>query len=64
MKESVVDNQKGMAQEDFENQKLLPILKEAYELLSELTARKDEANRKVKQIEKAKKEMLQTKKTF
>ena len=53
-----------MASEDFENQKLFPILKEAYDLLSELTARKEEANKKVKQIEKTKKEMLQTKKTF
>jgi hypothetical protein len=37
MKETVVDNQKGMAAEDFENQKLFTILQEAYELLAELT---------------------------
>lgn len=37
-----------MAAEDFENQKLFTTLKEAYELLAELTQRKEEAAKKVK----------------
>jgi hypothetical protein len=49
-----------MNQEDFENVKIVPILKEAYELYAELDSKKAEAEKKVKKIQKAKKEMKET----
>ena len=51
-----------MPSEDFENMKLLPILKEAYDLFHELDSRKTEAEQKIKQIEEEKKKLIQTKK--
>lgn len=60
LKEKVEDTQKKMAQEDFENIKLLPILKEAYDLYAELDGKKEEAERKVQKIQKAKLAMKET----
>ena len=40
LKERVEDTQKKMNQEDFENVKILPLLKEAYELYAELDSKK------------------------
>jgi hypothetical protein len=50
LKERVEDTQKKMIQEDFENVKILPILKEAYELYAELDTKKEEAEKKVRKI--------------
>ena len=47
-----------MPSEDFENTKLLPILKEAYDLFHELDSRKTEAEQKIKKIEEAKKKLI------
>ena len=62
MKEDVKDKQKEMPSEDFENLKLLPILREAYDLFHMLDSRKSEAEKKIKDIEKAKKKLIETKK--
>jgi len=62
MREKVEDTQKKMSQEDFENVKLFPILKEAYELYHELDMKIEEAERKVKSIQKQKTLMKETKK--
>jgi hypothetical protein len=48
LKERVEDTQKKMNQEDFENIKILPILKEAYELYAELDSKKEDAEKKVR----------------
>lgn len=62
MKEEVKDKQEKMPSEDFENIKLMPILKEAYELFHMLDSRKAEADKKVKDIEATKKKLIETKK--
>lgn len=62
MKEEVKDKQKEMLSEDFENIKLMPILKEAYELFHSLDSRKADAEKKIKNIEEAKKKLIETKK--
>ena len=50
MKEDVKDKQKEMPAEDFENIKLQPILREAYDLFHMLDSRKTEAEKKIKEI--------------
>jgi len=62
MKEDVKDKQKEMPSEDFENIKLMPILKEAYDLFHMLDSRKAEAEKKIKDIEESKKKLIETKK--
>jgi len=58
LREGVADKQDKMPSEDFENTKLLPILKEAYDLFHELDSRKTEAEQKIKKIEEAKKKLI------
>ena len=53
LREGVTDKQDKMPSEDFENAKLLPILKEAYDLFHELDGRKTDAEQKIKKIEEA-----------
>ena len=60
LKERVEDTQKKMAQEYFENAKLLPILREAYDLYAELEGKKEQAEKKIKAIQKAKVSMKET----
>ena len=62
MKEDVKDKQKEMPAEDFENIKLIPILREAYDLFHSLDSRKAEAEKKIKEIEETKKKLIETKK--
>jgi len=51
-----------MAQEDFENKKLLPILKEAFDLFEELNNRKEEMQKNALKREKAKQEKIEIRK--
>ena len=57
MKESVADTQKDMQQEDFENIKLTPILKEAFELWSKLNKFHQDNKNKAKEIQKQRKSL-------
>ena len=57
MKESVADTQKDMQQEDFENIKLTPILKEAFELWSKLNKFHQDNKNKAKHIQKQRKSL-------
>ena len=60
MKETHADTQKDMRQEDFENIKLTPILKEAYELLEKLIKFTEDNKKKEKVIKKQRKELSET----
>ena len=62
MKEDVKDKQKEMPSEDFENLKIMPILKEAYDLFHELDSRKADADKKIKSLEDTKKKLIEAKK--
>jgi hypothetical protein len=54
MRERVEDQQEKIPPEDFENVKLFPVLKEAYEMIADIEKRKTKADARVKQINKAK----------
>lgn len=53
MKEDVTE-QKKVPQEDWEKKKLIPILTEAYQLVVKIENKKAEADKKVKELQKAK----------
>lgn len=57
MKETVADTQKDMHPEDFENIKLTPILKEAYELFAKIHKFNEDNKKKGKVIEKQRKSL-------
>ena len=54
MRENAEDKQKEMVPEDFENVRLFPILKEAFDIIKMLENRRADADKKIKKIEAAK----------
>lgn len=46
-----------MANEDWENKKLVPILTDAYHLVIKIEGKKEEANKKIRQLQKAKEKL-------
>ena len=46
-----------MANEDWENKKLLPVLTEAYHLIVKLEKKKEESKAEIQKLEKAKKKL-------
>jgi hypothetical protein len=60
MREAPTEQQK-LPPEDFENPKLSSILQEAYTLYMELDQRRSKAEKKIKEIEQAKKKMIEQK---
>ena len=46
------ESQKKRSEEDFENKKLVPILKEAFDLITIIENRKKDAEKKIKRIER------------
>jgi hypothetical protein len=46
------DSQKKMPEEDFDNKKLLPILKQAFDLINEIENRKNATEARIKKIER------------
>lgn len=46
------DSQKKMPEEDFENKRLLPILKQAFDLITELEGKKKATETRIKKIER------------
>lgn len=50
LRDNKEDEQKDMPEEDFENKKLLPILKEAYDLVITLEKRKETAEKEIKRV--------------
>ena len=46
------DSQKKIPEEDFENKKLIPIFKEAFDLISTIEERKKTTEARIKRIER------------
>ena len=59
MKEDPKEKQKKMPQEDFEKQHLVPIFEEAYQLVVKIEGRKDEADKKVADLDKKQEKLRQ-----
>jgi len=53
LKREEPENQKKMAEEDFENKKLVPVLKEAFDLVNEIETKRKVAEKEIKKIRNA-----------
>lgn len=58
------ESQKKRSEEDFENKKLLPILREAFDLISTIENRKRDAEKKIKRIERQQTKMKRDLRSF